>query len=115
MRLIAILLCCGFLTASCSSRNSGQSGKEETESLGLAEENLGHLHLEVKGMTCEGCENAIVASIKKLDGIQEATASHTQEEAMIVFDTTKTTVDEITHAIVEAGYSVEGESGQPHH
>jgi copper chaperone CopZ len=66
-------------------------------------------------MTCEGCENAIVASINKLDGIQEATASHTLEEAVIVFDSTKTTVREIAHAVEEAGYSVEGESAHPHH
>jgi len=79
------------------------------------EENLKLVHLDVGGMTCEGCEKAIVSSICKLEGIEEASASHTAEEAIIKFDSTRTSIEAISQAIADAGYSVEGEKKQEQH
>lgn len=107
MKYKLILFITVFLLAACSS--PGTQKKE------LSEENLTHVHLDVSGMTCEGCEKSIVASINKLDGIEQATASHEHEEAMIVFDSTLTSIPEIEKAITDAGYSVEGEAAHPHH
>ena len=106
MRLIIILICLTLITAGCPSSGSKSSGDKTTDKVSISED-LSQIHLDVSGMTCEGCENAIVASIKKLDGIQEASASHTNAEATIVFDSTLTTVSDITRAIVDAGYSVD--------
>ena len=107
MRLLMFLLISAFFLAACSS-----SGSKSTE-VSLAKENLTQVHLDVKGMTCEGCENAVVAGIKKLEGIQEATASHTAEEAVIVYDSTIITVNAISDAIADAGYNVEGKKENP--
>jgi copper chaperone CopZ len=115
MRLFAILFCLALLGSACSSSGTKETGEADTDKVSISEENLTYLHLDVKGMTCEGCENAIVTSIKKLDGIQEASASHTDAEAMIVFDTTLTDVQAIAHAIENAGYTVEGQSARPQH
>ena len=114
MRPLLFLLIPAFLLAACSSSGSKSESKETSTEVSLAEENLTHLHLDVKGMTCEGCENTVVAGIKSLEGIQEATASHTAEEAVIVYDSTMTTVDAISNAIADAGYSVEGKKENPH-
>lgn len=114
MRLIIILLCLAFIGSACSSSGS-KSGEREasdaaaTTETGLSQENLKLVHLDVRGMTCEGCEKAIVSSIRKLDGIEEASASHTAEEAIVKFDSTKTSMEAISQAISDAGYSVEGE------
>jgi len=115
MRIFAIITLLSFLGAACSSSGSKTSGNEGSQEVSISEEHLSHIHLDVSGMTCEGCENAIVASINKLDGIQEATASHTHEEAMIVFDSTITGLPAITQAIEDAGYKVGGKSAHPHH
>jgi copper chaperone CopZ len=98
-----------LLSAGCSSPGSKANQDESAGEISLAEENLTEIHLSVKGMTCEGCENAITASIGKLDGIREATASHTKEETIVVYDSSQTTMDDISRAIQAAGYTVEGE------
>lgn len=72
-------------------------------------ENLKIVRLDVRGMTCTGCEKAIVTSISKLDGIQEASASHTAAEATVRYDSTQTGIADISRAIADAGYSVAGE------
>ena len=117
MRVIMILIIPVLLLGSCStsgSKSGTKSKNTETTEVSIPAENLAHIHLEVKGMTCEGCENAVVAGINKLEGIQEATASHTDEEAVIVFDSSKTNQEEISEAIAEAGYSVKGEKAHSH-
>ena len=100
MRLLLIALFITVLGSACSS-----SGRE----VNIPVENLQLVHLEVKGMTCEGCENAVVSSIRKLEGIQEAKASHSAEETIVKFDSTKTSIEAISEAIADAGYKVEGE------
>ena len=63
--------------------------------------------LPVKGMTCGGCENSVVKSVKKLDGIAEVTASHEKENAVVKFDTTLTDIEQVKEAITQAGYTIE--------
>ena len=113
MRVFALVVIMAFLVSGCSSSGSKTSGKEGSDQVSVSDENLSLIHLDVSGMTCEGCEKAIVASINKLEGIQEATASHTQEEAVIMFDSTQTSIQDITHAIEDAGYKVGGKSAGP--
>jgi copper chaperone CopZ len=130
MRILIYLPVLAFLLGSCSgtgSRSASGSGTgsgtvsstgkaagtEYTAETAFPEENLKLVHLDVKGMTCEGCEKAIVGSICKLDGIQEASASHTAAEAIVKYDSTKTSMEAIQQAIADAGYSVAGEKS-PH-
>lgn len=109
MRILLIALFITVLGSACSSSGIKSAGGESAGDLSIPIENLQLVHLEVKGMTCEGCENAIVSSIRKLDGIQEAKASHTAEETIVKFDSTKTCIEAISEAIADAGYKVEGE------
>ena len=114
MRIFLIIFLYALLGSACSSsgtRSSGDesSGREAAHEVNFPKENLKLVHLDVRGMTCEGCENAVVKSIENLDGIQEASASHMAEEAIVKFDSTKTTLEEISRAIADAGYKYEGE------
>lgn len=108
MRIIVFFLTFAFL-ASCSS-SGNKSGKTGTENVTteISSENLSQIEFHVTGMTCEGCEKAIVTSINKLGGIQEATASHTGEAVTVVYDSTLTNLRALSHAIEDAGYTVEG-------
>jgi copper chaperone CopZ len=100
--LIAIIL----LSASCSSANKKAEDTSGIQS--ISSEHLTQVRFDVKGMTCEGCENAIKASIKKLEGIQDVTASHTAGESVVKFDSTLVSPQSISEAIAAAGYVVTG-------
>ncbi|MFH0757164.1 MAG: cation transporter [Bacteroidota bacterium] len=65
--------------------------------------------LNVEGMTCEGCENAIRAGIETLPGIAEVESSHEEAFTRVKFDKNVTTVEEISEKITETGYTVKGE------
>jgi copper chaperone len=65
--------------------------------------------LDVQGMTCEGCENAVKAGVGSLEGIEEVEASHVEAFTRIRFDKSVTSVEEISAKITETGYKVVGE------
>jgi copper chaperone CopZ len=100
--LLAILLTC----ACCSSPD--KKVKDVSEPQGISKEHLTQVKFEVKGMTCEGCEQAIIKSIQKMEGIQEATASHIKGQSVVKFDSTLAHPGLISEAITNAGYEVTG-------
>ena len=65
--------------------------------------------LDVEGMTCEGCEKTINASVESLPGIGEVESSHVEKYTRVKFDKNSTSVEEITQKITDTGYEVKGE------
>lgn len=111
MRTLLIIFCLVFLAGACSQSGSKSSDRQKTGVVNYPEENLKLVRLDISGMSCEGCEKAIVGSINKLEGIQEASASYTAGEAVVKYDSTKTSLEDISQAVADAGYSVVGEKG----
>ncbi len=62
----------------------------------------------VKGMTCGGCESHVNNAVNKLDGIESVSASFKDEKAIVKFDPSKTSKEEVEKAISSTGYIVEG-------
>lgn len=62
---------------------------------------------EVEGMTCGGCEAAVKLSVKKLDGIKKVEASYKEGTAVVQFDPSQVSAEEIEKAIEKLGYSAE--------
>ena len=83
---------------------SCQSGKTDVKTTSL--ENLVEVSIEVKGMTCEGCEKAIVKNLDAIEGVKEASASHVDSVALVTFDQLQTSIDEIVKSIENTGYTV---------
>jgi copper ion binding protein len=104
--ILTVLMILVITACSQSGKRTDENGQEPQ--IEIATENLVQISFDVKGMTCEGCENAIVTSIGKLDGIKEATASHTEHVTVVSFDASKTDTDAISKAINDAGYEVLG-------
>lgn len=100
--LFAIIL----LGVSCKSGTNKAETTGEVQS--ISSEHLTQIKFEVKGMTCEGCEKAIMTNINKLEGIQEVSASHTAGESVVLFDSTLVNSQMISEAIANAGYKVTG-------
>jgi len=64
--------------------------------------------LDVKGMTCEGCEASIVDRVTKIDGVVSSRASHVKESVIVKFDDGKTDINTIMKTISSIGYKVNG-------
>ena len=99
LSLVLVLL----LTA-CNSKKSTTTNSEATDT----KIELQTYNFDVEGMTCTGCEQTIQANVRKLDGIQLVSASHTDKKAVVSFDPDKTDTTAIKQAIVSSGYTVTG-------
>lgn len=70
--------------------------------------NIVHVQMDVSGMVCNGCERLIEKKVKELDGIMVVAASFPDSSVMVSFDSTKTNLDSLSHAIESKGYVVDG-------
>lgn len=104
MKLLWIALLSLALVACTSSPKADASEAETTEL--SADAQWVEVVINVNGMTCEGCENAINAGIKGLDGIAEVESSHEEKWTKVKFDENVTSLEEITAQITETGYEV---------
>jgi copper chaperone len=66
------------------------------------------LTLNVTGMTCGGCENAVKRGLARLDGVGEVIASHADARVVVTFDPGRVTTDDIKARIGAVGYTVAG-------
>ncbi|MDQ0191342.1 heavy-metal-associated domain-containing protein [Alicyclobacillus cycloheptanicus] len=63
--------------------------------------------IPVKGMTCDGCVNAVTKALKGVQGVQEANVDLAGQKATVTFDDTKTSVEALKEAVEEAGYDTD--------
>ncbi len=107
MKKILIVLT-AMLMAACNMQPKSDAPQAEEVSVS-AEANWVELTLNVEGMTCEGCENAIKAGLENLEGIALVESSHEEAWTKVKYDSNATSVEEITSSITETGYEVKGE------
>jgi copper chaperone CopZ len=60
--------------------------------------------LEVKGMVCDSCEQAITHELNKLDGVLASTVDHERERAEVRINASLVTPDAVRAAIASLGY-----------
>lgn len=68
-----IVLTASVLLLACNQNKAAKEGKSDTTA---AEAEWVEVVLDVDGMTCDGCENAIRAGVENLDGIASVESSH---------------------------------------
>ena len=71
-------------------------------------ENIVTVEFEVEGMTCGGCEKHVSGAVYDVAGVIEVKASYKDGNTIVLFDRTKTNVEEIQKAIASTGYKVSG-------
>jgi copper chaperone len=64
--------------------------------------------LQVTGMTCGGCENAVKRAVSRLDGVTAVSASHGENRVVVDYDAAKVDRAQVSEAIAKAGYQVSG-------
>jgi len=62
------------------------------------------LTLEVQGMTCGSCEQAIQTEVGRLPGVRAVRASHEEKRAWVTFERGKVTAGAIIKTINRLGY-----------
>ncbi len=63
--------------------------------------------ITVSGMKCGGCETNVTEKVKEIEGIISVSALHKDDSVELEFDENKTSLDEITKVITDAGFTVE--------
>lgn len=95
----------GLALAACTSSPKTDASEAETTEIS-ADAQWVEVVINVNGMTCEGCENAINAGIEGMDGIAEVESSHEEKWTRVKYDENVTSLEEISAQITETGYEV---------
>lgn len=62
--------------------------------------------LQIGGMVCESCSQAITAALQKLPGVHEVQVDHVSGKAVIRHDAARSPRAELVAAVTRLGYSV---------
>ncbi|HSB33056.1 MAG TPA: copper ion binding protein [Nitrospirota bacterium] len=62
--------------------------------------------LKIQGMTCNHCAMRVSKALKSVPGVQDAQVDLKNGEASVTFDESKVTQENMSKAVVEAGYKV---------
>ena len=107
MKKILMLLMAAMLLAACGSKTDKNEATAPEAEAPAAE--WVEVTLNVEGMTCDGCENAIKAGVETLEGIAEVESSHEEAWTRVKYDRNATSLEDIQAKITETGYEVKGE------
>jgi len=97
-----------FLAFACQNapKEATQTSEETAEI--VAKVNVKKAELNINGMTCTGCENAIQKTINEFEGVYASKANHENGTAVFEFDSTKVDILKVEEAINELGYEANG-------
>lgn len=62
--------------------------------------------LSIAGMSCASCAQRIEKDLNKTDGIKKVSVNFASEKAMVEYDSTSITIDDIEKVIISSGYKV---------
>lgn len=91
--IVTFLLLLSFSFTGCTSESS------ETEVIRVKASNLVKETLQVKGMTCIGCETRFEKAILKMEGVVRFKASSSENTATLEFDKSKTDLRTVKKAL----------------
>ncbi|MCF8179362.1 MAG: copper ion binding protein [Sulfuritalea sp.] len=63
--------------------------------------------IKVEGMSCGGCVKSVTGVLTALEGVAKAEVSLEQKQAVVEFDATKMTRDQLKAVIEDAGFDAE--------
>lgn len=106
--LLVCFLTAGVMMACPPDGAKASSNMEKSENGAMVDVKFTQLNLNVKGMTCAGCENKVKAALGGIDGVVETQRVDSKsDEASLTFDPTVTTQEEIIKTLSEkTGYSI---------
>jgi len=103
IKCLLLMVVAAFISA-CGGSSSDDKKSSATDDF-TSEKNLVSIELTVGGMTCTGCEVAIVGAVSKIKGVKMVDAYHTEGIAAITYDSSKVDLEKIRLVIEESGYN----------
>ena len=79
---------------------------KDKQPVGVTNSAIRQVKLKITGMTCAACEDHIKHEVNKLAGIVKLDVSYTNRNALVTFDTIKTSKQAIEEAVKNSGYLV---------
>jgi copper chaperone CopZ len=70
--------------------------------------------IRIEGMHCHKCELAIQKALTRYRGVHEVEVDFNSGQASVLYDHTQVDVKELTDAVTEAGYKVNGFTQRQH-
>ena len=109
MKKSILILSAFLLIISCQSNEKDEKIQGDNQDLiELKAENLVSIELQIGGMTCTGCENTISSGLLSLHGVAEASASHLDSNAIVLYDTTLVNIEDMKSIVEKKGYDFHG-------
>ena len=62
------------------------------------------IKLKIEGMHCTGCSNRLEKVLNNTDGVEKATVSFEQKQAIITYNENQIDIEQIKQAIQDAGF-----------
>lgn len=107
MKKIIFLFIISIIFTACGSQNDKTTSQENTDTIETIDPaNLETIEISVVGMTCGGCERTVQTAIGNLPGVQEVKASFQDSTAIVTFDKTKASFEEMKTTVEGKGYEV---------
>ena len=73
-------------------------------SVSVAKAGEGEVVLNVKGMTCGMCENAVKTALMNCSGVKDAEVSHKEGKAVVKVEGSEAKTDELIEAVEKSGF-----------
>lgn len=68
--------------------------------------NIQKISLKIEGMTCDACQEHVNHAVNELTGIIDIKTSYSDGNAIVKFDSTKASIEDIEQAVNSTGYVV---------
>ena len=65
------------------------------------------IKLKIEGMHCTGCSSRLEKVLNNTDGVESATVSFEEKQAIITYNESQTDIEQIKQAIQNAGFKGE--------
>ena len=62
------------------------------------------IKLKIEGMHCTGCSNRLEKVLNNTDGVEKATVSFEEKQAIITYNENQIDIEQIKQAIQDAGF-----------
>lgn len=63
--------------------------------------------LDVRGMSCGGCERSVSLAVGALPGVHEVVPEHIGDQVEVTYDPAAVTLEAIREAVRQAGFSTD--------
>ena len=109
---ISTLFVIGLLATPYIAEHMVDADNAETDKLSEQPANLKQVTLDVPGMNCPACPFTVQKSLKKLDGVVSAKATLEDKKAVVIYNPSIVSPEEMMKATADAGYPSTLEEGR---